>query len=195
MNWQYLRTRPGLGKLAILVYGIVVLVVGLHSHFQSSWKVIVEQLRMCDRIEENIEELRVLTPGLQQCPPFELEEFFIAIVVLCFILSEHNLLISVLTDATNRGTYKQVDFSFHCLASVLLMIAGLVYIVSAEQIHELSTTLRLRGTDGTILILRRGEKITAGTLALIQAVLYGVTAFYIAKPDPQPQLGTRFGPA
>jgi len=78
------------------VLGIIVLGVGLHSHFQSAW-VKDDAYKICDVLD-------VVPGGTDiKCPSLTLEQYYVSMIIICFILS----LASILIDTTT-GTRKLV---------------------------------------------------------------------------------------
>ncbi|ODM86714.1 hypothetical protein Ocin01_19968 [Orchesella cincta] len=70
---------------------------------------------------------------------------------------------------------KLSDAGYHGVAALLLFIAAIVYIFSAEKIHDIV------GGGNRITKFKRGEKLAAGALTIIHALLYGIVGFLIFR--------------
>lgn len=118
--------------------GFVTLTVGLYTNYASSWSQTVNisgkeitGYEICHLNKENH-----WFPENTKCPSISLERYFVAILIICFILSATNLVLSFLYDLKSN-LLKYVDIGYHILTAVLLIVAGIVYIVSARQINHL----------------------------------------------------------
>ncbi|CAL8137811.1 unnamed protein product [Orchesella dallaii] len=169
-------SRPGMGKFGILVFGIVILGLGLASHFDSHWRTLNTKTSVCKQFKDAQSSVAVQLPA---CPPFSMEEYFVSMIIICFILSSGALIISVLID-TSKGVHLYIDAGYHAVATLLLFIAGAVYTASGAQIRNLE---QISGIPGGVVTLRSGEKIAAGVLTIIYALMYGAVAFLILKGD------------
>ncbi|CAL8120297.1 unnamed protein product [Orchesella dallaii] len=87
---------PGWPAITLLVLGIIVLGVGLHSHFQSGWAK-NDVHKVCAGYD---------FAGIT-CPSFSLEQYYVAMIIICFILSIGSLVASIMSD-TATGNLKLV---------------------------------------------------------------------------------------
>ncbi|ODM96579.1 Zinc metalloproteinase nas-7 [Orchesella cincta] len=175
MNCQYINTYPGKGKIAILVIGTITLLVGLLSHYASHWKTINETNNGKDDIAK-------WHADGKDIPSYSMEEYFVYMIIICFTLSLVSFLVSVTIDTT-RGRKKLADFGYHILAACLLLIAGAVYISSANRIEKLN----LYWKDGSEMKLCLGTKIFAGSLAILEGILYVIEAIFIWRGEKRIQ--------
>ncbi|CAL8141795.1 unnamed protein product [Orchesella dallaii] len=83
----YILSLPGFGKLSTIVMGIIVMIVGLRSHYQSAW-VESKYYKVC--------EIYILHHAYQEpCPNIGMERYYVAVIILCFILSIAGMILSV----------------------------------------------------------------------------------------------------
>lgn len=143
--------------------------------------------------------------GVSKCPKISMERYFVFMIILTFLLSTVGLVVAFVWEM-NTKLLKFVDAGYHIIAAVLLLIAAIVYIASAEQI------LDILGAGNKHMPMRRNEKLAAGVscqlifihfkleiyyniklftkfqiLTMLQSLLYGATALLIAsKPCSHP---------
>ncbi|ODM90661.1 hypothetical protein Ocin01_16024 [Orchesella cincta] len=164
MNLGYIRTHSGKGKLAIIVLGIIVLIVGLLSHYESHWR------KLYNRPNDEMRERK------KDVPRLSIEEYYVAMIIIFLILSLVSIVGSFVI-GMSKGRVKLIDFGYHILAALLLLIAGSLYISSAKKIG----VLELEWDNGDPMILLLGLKYFAGSLTIIQTILYCVVAIFIWK--------------
>ncbi|ODM88401.1 hypothetical protein Ocin01_18281 [Orchesella cincta] len=116
-------------------------------------------------------------PRCRWCPPIAIEFYFIIINIICLILS---LIGFCYSNYIEKPSYvmKKVDMFHHGGAALLLLIAGILYIASALQImsmrlHAGRREMRMRST----------EKVVAGGLTIIQALIYGAISCFVGKRE------------
>ncbi|ODM86598.1 hypothetical protein Ocin01_20083 [Orchesella cincta] len=111
------------------------------------------------------------------CPPIAIEFYFIITNIICLILSLIGFCYSNYIEKQSH-VMKKVDMFHHGGAALLLLIAGILYIASALQImsmrlHAGRREMRMRST----------EKVVAGGLTIIQALIYGAISFFVEKRE------------
>ncbi|ODM96582.1 hypothetical protein Ocin01_10100, partial [Orchesella cincta] len=153
-------------KICAGVLGILVLIVGLISHYESHW-------RKLYKFKPNRDVWDLV--GIDY-PKLSIEEYYVAMVIISLIFSLIGTIVYFVVDLT-KGTAKLIDLGYHLLMAFLLLIAGSLYISSAKRIgkHEFGWA------DGSPMRLLLGLKIFAGALTIIQTILYCVVAFFIWK--------------
>lgn len=155
------------------------------------------------------------------------ENYFIGTIIFTFLLSLFGLTASLIRDMaegvlrTIVSTFTKIhgkknfldliyallyeqDIAYHIIATILLFVAGVLYIMSAEEIHGIYGFNKQHGIN-----FRRPEKLAAAvrrqpnefvqtkhfkkiadifsiflifqSLTIFQAIIYGVTAFFITK--------------
>lgn len=164
--------------------GVIILGVGLHSHFKSTWtsefpyQVILggqrftfpktyEICKPYNEMKDLAEELGAPADAIPsaKCPSISLERYFVAAVIICFILSLANLVLTFVMDLKS-GAMKYADVGCHIVAAVLLIVAGAVYIVSAKQIGDMLDLLIPDASESDLkkldIYTRNAEKMAAG---------------------------------
>ncbi|CAL8137803.1 unnamed protein product [Orchesella dallaii] len=169
MGSEYIRSFAGRGKVVLIVTSMIVLLVGLHSQLDSHWKRWHES-------EYNLAILDSMKAKGYSVPAYSMEVYFVTIIQVFSILTLINFGVSMIINTT-AGILKYIDIGYHIVAALLLLIAGIVYIISAKQIGNLS----LSWIDKSDMKLRVGLKIFAGSVTIIHSIVYGVVAFVIAK--------------
>lgn len=89
------------------------------------------------RICQTTEELEIFPTNLN-CPSIFLERYFVFVVIFCFILS----IVHLALDFGNHlqiGILRLWDIIYHTVSSLMMIIAGILYIISAKQIYTLYT--------------------------------------------------------
>ncbi|ODM88039.1 hypothetical protein Ocin01_18643 [Orchesella cincta] len=157
-------------KISSIVLGLIIVGLGVDSHFNSDWRAVNKRDDPCQQ-----KALNIYGSKDKWCPHIAIEEYFVAITIICFILSVISLGYSFKVEKSTKKM-KKLDKYYHCLAALLLIIAGSLYFASAIQ----TLNMRLQGRNGE-LQLRTTEKAIAGLLAIVQALIYAVAAFFIGK--------------
>ncbi|ODM90658.1 hypothetical protein Ocin01_16022 [Orchesella cincta] len=170
MNLQYIRTYSGIGKIVIIIFGIAVLVIGCLSHYESEWRKIYKDPYVSKWREDGYD-----------IPQPSIEEYYVAMIIFSLTLSLINIIGTLIVDVT-KGRIKLVDFVSHILVAVLLLIAGSLYVSSAKRLEKHGKDFRWDDQSEIKLLL--GYKLVAGSLVIVQAVLYGVVAFFIWRENP-----------
>jgi hypothetical protein len=158
-NFEYLLTRPGLMKLITLFFGFITLGVGIHGVNNSMYN---------QRTEEELKN----------------EIYFESTISSVFVLSFFYLLLLCFSDdiATNKIN-RIVDTIIHALAGKALIVGGVMLLVSTASIQS-SPVCR------TIEYFKQGDrnldkcqldsfKYAGGILALVNAALYEVIAYFV----------------
>jgi len=80
-------------------------------------------------------------------PPFSMEEFFMSVIISSFVISLISLVVSLFLVDTTVGKKKLIDFGTQFVTAVLMLIAGVVYIVSAERVEKLKRSSHIGSTE------------------------------------------------
>ncbi|ODM90659.1 hypothetical protein Ocin01_16023, partial [Orchesella cincta] len=145
------------------IFRILILIISLVSHYESDWR--------------KIYKIFDVSKWTYDFPRLSMEEYYVAMNNISFILSLVSLGTSLIIGMPERRK-KMVDFGYHILIALLLLIAGSVYITSTKELKDTSkhVTWFLNGEKSKLLI---GLKMFAGSLAIIQTALYVVVALFI----------------
>ncbi|ODM93037.1 hypothetical protein Ocin01_13643 [Orchesella cincta] len=176
----YILSLPGFGKLSTIIIGLIVLIIGLRSHYQSAWT---------DSKYYKVCEIYILHYTYQEpCPSIGMERYYVAVIILCFILSIIGTILSVSLVNPYLTVFWIVDLVYHILASLLLIVAAVLYLVSAVQInnHPLANDDAIKLPPGFIKfddteVFLSKQKIYAAGLTFVQALFYIIVALLIKR--------------
>jgi len=176
-------------RILSVILELVTLGIGIYSFHYSSWyngDILKQSVTGEGPLFPSTE---AAPPGLYEgcelkikdktCPPIELEQFYIAMLVITFLLSVALLILGILVELTTNP-FKLIDFLSHVLGAVLLLIAAICYAVSAYLIRDLFP----EGETGDVAVEKFELQITwkyiAAVFGLGQGVLLGIIAFLVS---------------
>jgi len=135
------------------------LLVGLYSHLDSDWKAWNDS-------KDTRDEIKKLKEAGFNLPSFSIEQYFVSVIAISFVLSLISLFVSFPFDTT-IGKKKLLDFTYHVLIALLLLSAGIVYIWSAKRIGK----IEIFWTHQYPIKLRVGVKLLAGVSFIMNILL------------------------
>ncbi|ODM88873.1 hypothetical protein Ocin01_17807 [Orchesella cincta] len=145
-------------KITVILLGIVIVALGLYSHIYSDWRTANRYADPCQQSSFNYHGW-----SYEWCPPITIEVYFIVINVLCLILSIASLCFANELEKPSQ-LLKRVDKFYHYVASLLLLIAGILLIASSLKVQSMRLHVVRRE-----LSMMTVEKVIAGVLTIIQA--------------------------
>jgi len=177
-------------RIITVVLGLIVLALGAVSHYDSKWvkERTVAGTKVKGTAPYDTCEVQKVTflKNDARCPDIEWEEAFIYVIIACFLASVVIVVVSRFINIAGNP-FKLIDMIYHILGAVLLLVSGSVYIYSAVLINniygnaeEFLSKIKVQETESFLEGgFRYKEKLAAGGLAIIQAILYGVLAFMV----------------
>ncbi len=124
--------------------GIAILGLGLHSHYQTAWnktvfinldpdsswgELDIKLYKICD--------FKDIEPEWRDksCPSINMEHFFIAMIIICFLMSLITFTVEVFVHVQDYP-FRFLDMGYHGASAILLAVSGSMYILSAIQISN-----------------------------------------------------------
>ncbi|ODM88874.1 hypothetical protein Ocin01_17806 [Orchesella cincta] len=159
-------------KIISVILGIIIVALGLFSHLDSDWRIANQREDPCQQ-----SYLFVYNRSSDWCPHISLEWYFVGINIICLITSLFSVCFSTQIEKPSH-VVKRLDILYHWVAVLLLLLAGILYIASALQV----LSLRLHAGRREMK-MRTTEKVVAGGLTIVQAVVYGTIATFLGRRD------------
>ncbi|OXA48692.1 uncharacterized protein LOC110855028 [Folsomia candida] len=159
-------------KIVSLVVLFIAMVVGCHAHFNNTWTTLWGT--------ENYPE--VCKKTFANCPSsaMGMERTFVAFTIIIFVLSIANIVVGFLIDPKKN---KIPDTGYHAVAGVILLIAGCLMIAAARGIDSAMVPEGIPSEARKSLWkgLKYSNKLAGGSMAIIDGLLYVITAGVIFK--------------
>jgi len=168
-------------KIICLVILFIVMVVGYHAHFESSWS------QKWNDMPEALKEAEKNNPKFPSAA-IPMEEVFLSIVTIFFILCVFMFIVACFMP---MHKLKSLDVGFYVVAGVCILLAGLLMLSSACIIDKYMVDIHTgplesvqnHWKDEEREQLKFFNKIGAGLLAMLNGILYFVTACVVKSPD------------
>ncbi|ODM88877.1 hypothetical protein Ocin01_17805 [Orchesella cincta] len=159
-------------KITGIILAIIIIALGLYSYIESDWRIANQHEDPC---QQNV--LNIYGRKDKWCPPISIEEYFVAINIICLLVS---LISFWYTKCLEKPSYimKKVDIFYHWLAALLLLIAGILFIASAITVLTMHLMIGRRELN-----MRTIEKVIAGALTIIQALVYCSIGFFLGRRE------------
>jgi len=194
-------------RITTVVFGLIVVGVGMYSHFQSSWvkpqsvEINTDVLNKaefptpsstCKKQQEHLS----LDSKTKPCPDIIMEQCYVGIIIICWIISVV-LLFGTCCLQMEKNPVRKIDLVYHIIAAVLLLIAGILYVVSAKLINDIYGDLEKENRKGDEILDSVNvvnpvkvaflfiEKIVAAVLTIVLALIYGGLAWKIPPENPE----------
>jgi len=119
------------------------------------------------------------------------EEFMLAMTIILFIISFIWVILVIFGVLPDSDATRKIDFLFHIIGGLVLIISGIVWIVSVmEYINDTNVssdfickTAERLGTS-TPNPCKKAVRIIAFVLVLINGIIYCLLGFLLAKSTP-----------
>jgi len=170
-------------RIISVVFGLIVLGIGCYSHFESVWNFSQDGgIYFYQRCEKDAIRLAAFEQSstVKPCPPIALEKIYVIVIIVTFLMSVALLILSFLKNI-EESPFQKIDYWYHIVAAVLLLLGAILYVASAIMIngiypYEVPFTI-LFFVLKTLYI----EKLVASVFTVIQAILFLVMFLMIKK--------------
>jgi len=142
-------------RIVTVVIALIVLGIGCYSHFDSSWKSgpkvkffggsprrnrgrTTFNGQEIPPAHETCEDVQSAKQVPKPCPPIALETIYVLIIIVAFLMSLALLIASCIVNMEAPASLvPKIDFWYHIVAAVLLLLGAILYLASALMINAI----------------------------------------------------------